>query len=92
METQTTTEQTKPVKLYARCEAAVWNPESREVDLNTDVNPKYLIQDLIQEIQVLSQQLAEQKTTYNELKTKYESLVEKTCETKPVEATPEEKL
>lgn len=76
METQTTTtEQTKAVKLYARCEAAVWNPESREVDINAEVNPKYLIQDLIQEIQVLSQQNAELRKELETLKPKTETVV-----------------
>lgn len=53
-----TTETRKTVKLWSRCEAAVLDAETGEVlSLNTDVDPKFLVQDLVRDIQTLQQKL-----------------------------------
>lgn len=55
-DTNTTTTQ-PTVKLWARCEAAELDVKTGEVTLNPSVETKWLVQDLVREIQTLTQQL-----------------------------------
>lgn len=57
-------EQVKTVKLWSRCEAAWLDTQTGEVTLTAGVDPKFLVQDLVREIQALQQKLqaAEEKT------------------------------
>lgn len=77
--TNTTTTPTK-VKLFARCEAATWDNEARDVELNNGVEPKWIVKELIIEIQALQAENAELK----------KQLAEKTQ--KAETTLPEEKL
>jgi len=76
--TETTTQTVQPVKLYSRCEAAVWDPSTNEVNLTPNVDPKFLIRDLIQDIQTLTKQV-------NDLKTQLTDTTTEKTETEPVE-------
>ena len=58
--TTTTTNETqtpKTVKLWSRCEAALLDTNTGEITLADNVDPKYLVQDLVKEIQALQNQL-----------------------------------
>lgn len=50
-------EQPKQVKLWSRCEAALLDVATGEVTLNDLVDPKFLVQDLVKDIQLLQQKL-----------------------------------
>lgn len=73
-ETTTTTTEQQSVKLWARCEAAELDVKTGEVTLNPHVETKWLVQDLVREIQVLTQQLADLKKRVEE---KTETVTEK---------------
>lgn len=63
METQntTTTTQTTNVPLYSRVKAATLDTQTGEVHLTEGVDAKWLIQDLVREIQMLQAQLEHYK-------------------------------
>lgn len=71
-DTQQPKEQPKQVKLWSRCEAAMLNVETGEVVLNSDVNPKWLVQDLVRDIQTLQQKIQELEKKLEELQPKQE--------------------
>lgn len=60
-DTTTTTTEQPTVKLWARCAAAELDVKTGEVILNPNVETKWLVQDLVREIQALTQQLNEAK-------------------------------
>ena len=51
------TKETKQVKLWSRCEAAWLDVESGQVTLNPEVDAKWLVQDLVRDIQTLQQKI-----------------------------------
>lgn len=56
-DTQTQVER-KTVKLWSRCEAATLDAETGEVlELAPNTDPKWLVQDLVREVQMLQQKL-----------------------------------
>lgn len=54
---QTNQEQVKTVKLWSRCEAALLDAQTGEVTLTPGVDPKFLVQDLVRDIQTLQAKL-----------------------------------
>lgn len=52
-------EKPKTVKLWSRCDAATLDTATGEITLTDGVNPKFLVQDLVRELQVTQQKVAE---------------------------------
>lgn len=69
-------EQPKTVKLWSRCEAAWLDTNTGEVTLTAGVDPKFLVQDLVREVQAAQQKLME--VTQELEKLKGETKVEET--------------
>jgi len=67
-------EQPKTVKLWSRCEAAWLDTNTGEVTLTSGVDPKFLVQDLVRELQANQQKVQELTKELDALKAQAENV------------------